>query len=123
MPWAALHDEGVDLTINPGDPFVDEPMPLTKFFEGCAIYYRGIEISRADVVRHIAISRDGVHYGRDQIRDQKISSALDALASGLIDGRDSVFYAYFSIAQTLVCAPDIDVFLEAAKRYIRLSSP
>jgi len=96
------------------NPFEERDAKLTKFFEGTVVFFKGLRISRAAVVRHIASERGGVHYGKSSAIDAKITDALAFLATDLIFRRDAEFYVYHSILQDFCRSPDIERFEAAA---------
>jgi len=119
LSWTLIDGEPGDLTMtNAHDPFRDKEFRLTEFFDSRVILYKGIDISRAFVVRHIATARDGVHYGTDRKRDVQRSEVLDRLKAGMLFGKDVVFYVYLSIAQDFARSPDVDRFRDAATKFV-----
>jgi hypothetical protein len=120
LSWLTYDADPIDCTMsNANDPFVEDSLAITKFFEGCVIHFRGVKITRNDVIKHIATMRDAVHYGRlSQQKNDKKASVLDTLAGGLIHNRDVVFYVFLAIAQNFSSSPDTDKFLATAKQFL-----
>jgi hypothetical protein len=91
---------------------------IEKFFESLAIHDQGVVITRQDIIRFVALSRDGVHYKDNNPTDKfaEKSRIMSELSQSGVQFRDTIFYLFLSIAQDLVKSPDVKKFIAFANQ-------
>lgn len=111
----ALSPEEIRQGAQSAIPPVRKDLTLSGFSKSRALTYRGVDVSRRDVVEYLANKRGGKHL------DGRRTSSEEAGAFGALDrlneeqvlqlGLEPAFFEALGIAQLLLQAPDIQRFI------------
>lgn len=99
---------------------VERQFSLSRFVESPCVVVRGQFISRREVIKYVANKLGGVHpvdskRNVERAADRQYQLLDSVRSSGLIAGKNAVYFELLAIGQCLTRSPDIESFLDRSR--------